>query len=377
MESKNTGYVPQLDHLRFVAAALVVVFHTLLALPAPDGTGFRIALLEQGHVGVQLFMVISGYILGVITRDSAISTRKFYLNRVLRIYPLLTIVIALSYFAGNLEGHWTVAQFLFALSPFSNLARADYGAFGGQAWSIAVELQFYLLLPALLSFRRRFGPRYYVSLVLLLIFLRTGVYLTLYAVHSLSYFTIFGALDLFIVGLYAGEISDRITVRRPLLVCIAVFLIINVIAAVLFARGDFSHVRIPTNRLFQGQSTHWLWIVWPDILASLFAVLVVAYVRIPMPGRISRFVATLGQYSYSMYLWQMLVVALVVRFAPAGLTGLAAYALAIGVVLPLATLLSAVSYHVIEKPFLSFRVQYVEGRFLTSSATKSTPRLNE
>ena len=275
MESRNTGYLPQLDHLRFFAAALVVVFHTLLAMPAPDGTAFRVPLFEQGHVGVQLFMVISGFILGVITRDRVISPKKFYLNRILRIYPLLTVVVALSYFAGSLENDGTIVRFLVALSPLSNLSRTSYGPFAEQAWSIAVELQFYLLLPALLVFRRRYGASYYLFLVLLLVFLRAGVFLTTSTVHAMSFFTIFGGLDLFIVGLFVGETFSQIKIKRPAFVFLAALLVVNGLIYVAFLGNTFSHVRIPVTMLRNGQSTHWLWIFWPDILALLFATLIV------------------------------------------------------------------------------------------------------
>ncbi len=360
MESRNTGYLPQLDHLRFLAAALVIVFHVLLFLPAPDGTGFRIPLFEQGHVGVQLFMVISGFILGIITRNRKISTKRFYLNRFLRIYPLLVVVVALSYFCGNLETDQNVFKFIIALTPISNLSRLNYGTFGGQAWSIAVELQFYLLLPALLIFKNRYGLRYFLYLVGFLIALRTGVYFSTYTVHSLSYFSIFGALDLFIAGLVAGEYFDKVELRHPKLIFAASFLALNVLTYVPFIENDFSHVRIPAGRLLNGQSKHWLWIIWPDILSVLFVVLVVSYVHIRMSGRVSQFFARLGNYSYSMYLWHILVMMLAFRFVGVTFTGAPAYALATFVVVPVTIALSAISYHLIEEPFLGFRVRYIE-----------------
>jgi len=78
MLSYNTEYYPRLDHLRFFAAMIVVIGHSL-SLP------FNI-----GHSGVTLFFVLSGFIFTLITNggEKKIDYKKFIYNRILRIYPL-------------------------------------------------------------------------------------------------------------------------------------------------------------------------------------------------------------------------------------------------------------------------------------------------
>ena len=93
-------------------------------------------------------MVISGFIFAEIASRGKINSKQFYLNRILRIYPLFITVVALGYFVTP-DPRPTQAglDFLMSLLPVSNLYRLNYDQFGGMFWSIAVELQFYLLFP--------------------------------------------------------------------------------------------------------------------------------------------------------------------------------------------------------------------------------------
>jgi peptidoglycan/LPS O-acetylase OafA/YrhL len=59
----------------------------------------QIQSINQGQIGVQMFMVISGFILAIISYDKELSAPRFYLNCALRIYPLFLVVLALGYFA--------------------------------------------------------------------------------------------------------------------------------------------------------------------------------------------------------------------------------------------------------------------------------------
>ena len=98
---QNSYHIARPDHLRFAAAAAVVLFHsyiTVLATSTRQDTAV-IPLIQQGHRGVQLFMVISGTILTLIAADDEIALAKFHLNRILRIYPPFVFVVTLGYFS--------------------------------------------------------------------------------------------------------------------------------------------------------------------------------------------------------------------------------------------------------------------------------------
>jgi peptidoglycan/LPS O-acetylase OafA/YrhL len=64
MQSKSIGYIEKLDHVRFLAAVMVLMFH--LELLTKPRTSEWIPIFHEGHSGVQLFMVISGFILAMI-----------------------------------------------------------------------------------------------------------------------------------------------------------------------------------------------------------------------------------------------------------------------------------------------------------------------
>jgi len=79
--SGNTACIERLDRLRFFAAALVLPFHAWLWLGSETQNLQQFPIINGGHVGVQLFVVISGFILAVISYDKQLSIPRFYLSR--------------------------------------------------------------------------------------------------------------------------------------------------------------------------------------------------------------------------------------------------------------------------------------------------------
>src|SRR5258708_38376677 len=92
--------VGQLDGLRGVAVGLVVLFHYGSAI---TGSRLLLPIISRGWVGVDLFFVMSGFLIGgivVANRDAVNFYSVFYLRRFLRIFPLyyfLLTVVALSF----------------------------------------------------------------------------------------------------------------------------------------------------------------------------------------------------------------------------------------------------------------------------------------
>jgi peptidoglycan/LPS O-acetylase OafA/YrhL len=321
----------------------------------PSHAGLRIPLIVQGHVGVQLFMVISGFILAVISHGKEIDPLRFYWNRALRIYPLLVFVAALGYFSTP-DGRpaSSVADFLIALSPISNLSRLNYGPFGGQLWTIAVELQFYLLFPLFHSMLARRGPRYHLSLIALLIVLRAAVFQINGTVADMSYYSIFGALDAFLAGQICGWLyrEGRFHLKNPIW-AVGTFAALNALLWLVF-RGNFFIVAPPSGYTGPATSPSPLWIIWPDILAIIFAIMIPAYIQCTLKIPLSKLWSTCGRYSYSIYLWHILVITVIQSLHPATISPYV-----VGVIALLATIpLAAASYHLIERPFLERRVVY-------------------
>jgi peptidoglycan/LPS O-acetylase OafA/YrhL len=154
--SSRLGYRPDIDGLRAVAIAAVVVFH---AFPAAARGGFT---------GVDVFFVISGYLISrIIWRgldERTFTLAWFYGRRVLRLFPALVVVLVATLAAGRWlflpDAFETLGKDVAAAAAFaSNLVLwQDAGYFTENAalrplthlWSLAVEEQFYLVFPLLL-----------------------------------------------------------------------------------------------------------------------------------------------------------------------------------------------------------------------------------
>lgn len=161
--SHGLGYRPDIDGLRAVAVLAVILYHVFPgAMPG-------------GYIGVDVFFVISGFVItNVIQADLAagqFSLRDFYERRIRRIFPPLFTMIAVSLLIGWLIlmpedykklGQSSAANAVF-LSNFYFLQ--DSGYFGDTAaakpllhtWSLAVEEQFYLLMPLYLLLLKRWS----------------------------------------------------------------------------------------------------------------------------------------------------------------------------------------------------------------------------
>ncbi len=162
-----------LDSLRGIAALWVLLYH-LQARMGGELTPFSAinAALGQGWLGVDLFVVISGFVISKVIDDGwahAASTYaftwRFSIHRFGRIAPLhyLTALIMLGLAAPNSvpsEAVW--ANFLFV----QNLSSATYDALNGPAWTIGLEMQWYLIAPFIVLAARHHSTGLVVGLAL-------------------------------------------------------------------------------------------------------------------------------------------------------------------------------------------------------------------
>ena len=164
-ETRRTDRIPELDGLRGIAISLVVVYHSFFYNPPPGHhpTGLirsTFVFLERffaaGGTGVDLFFVLSGFLIGGIlldVRESPNYFKTFYLRRFYRIIPVYYLWIAVyllfSAILGQLlTGARTAAvMFLFLQNFGIRYPSLVAGAWFLPAWSLAVEEQFYLIAP--------------------------------------------------------------------------------------------------------------------------------------------------------------------------------------------------------------------------------------
>jgi peptidoglycan/LPS O-acetylase OafA/YrhL len=157
-------YRPEIDGLRSLAVIPVVLFHAGI-------TGF-----SGGFVGVDVFFVISGYLIASIIisemKAGSFTYLGFYERRIRRILPALMTVVLFSIIAGLIFGlpnqvEQTAWSSVFSMLGVSNIyfwTQSGYFAPASEyqmllhTWSLGVEEQFYLFLPPLLFFIFKFGP---------------------------------------------------------------------------------------------------------------------------------------------------------------------------------------------------------------------------
>jgi peptidoglycan/LPS O-acetylase OafA/YrhL len=140
---------PGLDLLRAIAIVLVVLYHAGLF-------GFVLPYDVQrfGWVGVDLFFVLSGYLiagqlLSALARGKSPHVRRFYWRRALRILPAFLVIVAICVFLPSWREYPTMPPVWKFLTFTQNLGLRGGTTFS-HAWSLCIESQFYLLLPLLL-----------------------------------------------------------------------------------------------------------------------------------------------------------------------------------------------------------------------------------
>jgi len=142
--------IAELDGLRGAAVLLVVAWHYLDTFSSPWLTPFRL-----GWTGVDLFFVLSGYLIGGIlldNRDRRSYFKPFYGRRIHRIFPLYYAWVALVLLLHMPADapRWSYA--VFAQNFFIGAHPTWDSVWIGHTWSLAIEEQFYLLAPLFIRF---------------------------------------------------------------------------------------------------------------------------------------------------------------------------------------------------------------------------------
>ena len=353
MRSSTGVHYLALDHLRALAAFMVFTWHFTHAghgYPIPfEGAPqlFPLALLDEGHTGVALFMALSGYLFAKLLDGASIRYGWFLYNRLLRLLPILIVAmllyVALIYWQnGDLKAVWRDIRRGWLYPTLPN---------GG--WSITVELHFYLVLPLLLLIDRH-RPWLLFGLIAVFVCVRFYLHTRLGEIQTLSYWTIVGRIDQFTFGIIAYRYRHYFS--RGWLALLAA------IAFSAFywwfdARGGF--YQMPSY-----PSPSRLWIVLPSIEGVIFGILIAWYDARLIDGRsvMSRFIGQLGAYSYSIYLLHFFVVFHAAQFIDQEVMPLNNFYVACIwslLVFCLMIVPGYLSFRFIEGPFLRLRRRYI------------------
>ena len=314
---KSTRHISSIDGLRAIAVTAVVLYH------------LGISWIPGGFLGVDLFFVISGYvitrlILDSINQSSALDLRAFYAARIRRIYPgFLFMVISTIIFIGVWAPE-AIKRFLsdlpYALSGTINWAlvarNQDYFETIGRppllqhTWSLAVELQFYLIWPIILLTVLKYFGKKNIARIALIIAIISGTALFLVSLqldqsNSAKVSHIYFGTDTHSLGLFLGSalavswipqnLSANITRRaQDVIDGIGVVGLLGLISTFLFI--DESNAS-----LYQ--------IAFP--LAAIFGCLVIISLVHPA-SRFAPIISTppfrwIGQRSYGIYIWHWVI----------------------------------------------------------------------
>ncbi len=369
MISKNIGYIRKLDHLRFFAALLVGIYH-FYHFQTPGFTGWAeskirtkqvfSAFIVEGHTGVALFMVLSGFIFAAIGYKRDIIYRDFVINRILRIVPLFGVAIFVAAALSPQGMSAFVTSFLF---PVSGGGGVNYAPITPHLWTIRTEFQFYLLFPFLIMFVGKYGMRYAVGLLTLMMSIRGMIWWSSESAQlkNLTYWSILGRLDQFVIGMLAGCVysgRSKLTLPNWLRHWSTGTLMFSVPLGCVYLfhrRGGYWHLKDSAS----------LWICWPDLEALAWAVFVIAYVKCELdwPEKVSRLFAWLGMLSFSIYVnhWLFVHDFPAYRYLPQltkSLTINAAVTFTF-VLLPILAAFSWLTYQIIERPFIEMRRSYL------------------
>jgi peptidoglycan/LPS O-acetylase OafA/YrhL len=308
------GHLPALDGLRGIAILLVLIHHATLpsarlSHPIAD------ELLHLGFAGVDLFFVLSGFLItGILldARGGAGYYRSFYGRRLLRIAPAYYLFLAVTYLVLPL----VTGDPSFAPPPEYRADGGIHAVYGSNLlfavsgdvrwrpvchlWSLAIEEQFYLLWPLLVA---ALSPRALARLCAAMIAAAFGVRLALTLAES-PHWTVYALTParwdgLAMGGLLAlgwrGLAGTALVARHRLLVALG---LAGLYGVFLFDGGLMKERDAFATMGYTS-------------LALLFAGLLVAALRASPDSRLYRvltwrWLRAIGAVSYAMYLWQML-----------------------------------------------------------------------
>jgi peptidoglycan/LPS O-acetylase OafA/YrhL len=296
VKSERLSYRPDIDGLRAIAVIAVVAFHVF---PASAPGGF---------VGVDIFFVISGFLISSIIFEAINADRfsfaKFYARRILRIFPALLTVLAFCLLIGWLFlppyllvdlGRESIAGTLFGANI---LFWNEAGYFDAEAaskpllhlWSLGVEEQFYLLWPAALYLCSRSRWR---GFIVILLVGTASYFLNRHYVRSnpvaTFYLPQYRFWELMLGALYAHPLMQEIS--REVAKKYA-----NILSVVGIAMIGYAILALDGHQVFSGRNA-----LPPTVGAALVIASGSAWINRSILSQ--RAVVFVGKISYPLYLW--------------------------------------------------------------------------
>lgn len=323
--------INSLDGLRAYACLIVIFFHV------------QVPAFKHGHIGVDVFFVLSGYLITSIILSELNNTGKFdYLRfqsrRMLRLFPALLAMIILYLIVGQ----WlfptasVINDAFLALSYTSNLSFVAWRipSYIFHTWSLSLEVQFYLIWPVVLCGIWLIAPNRILQVLILLFVAATiwrfWIQYSGQNINSRVYVSFATRLTGFIIGAIISQVKLDLSDKQS-------------DVAMIFALAGLAYL-VNGNVIaqFGMVKQHYYWyITYVEILSAIIILCLISGA-----GRLqiifnNRVAVVLGAWSYSMYLWHYPIV----RYTRINFDLTASLI----ITLSLSIVLSALTYELVEK----------------------------
>ena len=363
--SGRFSYRPWLDGLRGIAIILVFIHH-LQHFIYHGGSLFGWLFLPLGSLGVDIFFVLSGFLITTLLLEEHAGTyridlKHFYIRRALRLLPALLVLLAFTVLFARLflPSEATTTSYLSIIAIFYGtnwaLAFGERSDLLGHLWSLAVEEQFYVIWPLALMLLLRSGlaKRMRVLLILSLIVL-VCLHRSLLVSPEVDPLRIYFGSDTRADSLLSGclvamLVSWRMVPRTRL--TLTSLKLGGAFSVLIVAAYIFDVSGVPGRTLYM-------------IGFTVFAISVGVFILDAMMTRNNRYISVLqrptlvwiGKLSYSLYLWHFFAIGLTLRIPVSN-------SVRVALAIPIALGIAACSYYLVEKPFLKLKARYASDQF--------------
>lgn len=380
----RSGRANGLDSLRALAITLVFMYHYMVFVSRQPTFGWASVV---GWVGVDLFFVLSGYLIANqlfagLVRGQRLSLGAFYARRALRTLPLFWLILGAYFLFPTVMGGKTPPS-LWRFLTFTQNFELQPGTAFSHAWSLCIEEQFYLVLPVLLwaGVRWRGGRVLGWSLLAALLALGVVSRAVLWATygrisdgqsvgyHPFVYYATLCRFDEFLPGVAVAMLKNfhaptwaRITRRGPVVLGAG----IAAVALMLYLVHGYYYIDNYGYGFF-------MTVFGYSLVAVAFAVLVVAALsptsmlyRLRIPGA-----QALALWSYAIYLsHKAIAYALQKQAVEWGWSS----SMTLGLVVLACVAAGALLYRLVELPFMGLRDQRFPSSFAVASGVTTDPR---
>ncbi|HBG46582.1 MAG TPA: hypothetical protein DDW94_06270 [Deltaproteobacteria bacterium] len=365
------NHLPALDLLRAISIVMVLLFHFSGSFSLPRES-YIARFFFWGKHGVDLFFVLSGFLIGGQIAEStlrgAFSFKVFYFKRFWRIFPayyfsILVYALLVYYFSGgNLFNNSGVIKDIL-IHIFYTQNYFNPSMYGGIYWTLAVEEQFYIVIPVLLYLLIKRSPGSTVPAFLLILLSSIAVTYFLYDQSDWWYYFMdhnirgFSAL---LSGVATAFLWIRYRDRLRNIPSILPAAILAASCAILFV----SYIKDSTLGMSWHES------LWQFIPTSIGFSGLILYLSIkPFSFPLKWLIKTVARLSYTIYLYHVLVAVLLryviksqgIVFNTASLSSFAAV---FSVYLILVIVLCQIAYYLIERPTMRFRENFLRKKSL-------------